>query len=151
MSYIAKLAKDEASHQQNVTNLKAWKPHLEAKRKERATALKQRWGARAKVFGLRDAFARTASATLKEALTDLRVSLKYLENAYSPEATNQIIQAMGWRTNQQPRAAWLVETLTIPKLLEAIQKSNTKALTDIKTNEGVRSSIRRKPRQFLKG
>ncbi|WP_316172878.1 TrlF family AAA-like ATPase [Bradyrhizobium sp. SZCCHNRI2049] len=138
MSYITKLAKDEASYNQHVTNLRAWKPHLEAKRKERATVLKQRWAARAKVFGLRDAFARTASATLKEALTDLRVSLKYLENAYSPEATDQIIQAMGWRTNQQPRAAWLVETLTIPKLLEAIQKSSTKALTDIKTNEGVK-------------
>ncbi|WP_159006261.1 TrlF family AAA-like ATPase [Bradyrhizobium sp. S69] len=137
MSYIAKLAKDEASHQQNVSNLRSWIPHLEAKRKERAAALKERWRARAKVYGLRDAFARKASATLKEALTDLKVSLKYSENAHSPEATNQIIQAMGWRTNQQPRATWLVEILTVPRLLEAIQKSSTKPITDIKTDEGV--------------
>jgi predicted metal-dependent phosphoesterase TrpH/ABC-type taurine transport system ATPase subunit len=137
MSYIAKLAKDEASHKQNVNNLKSWVPHLNNKRKERATVLKNRWTARAKVFGLRDAFARSASSTLKEALTDLNVSLKYSENAYSPEATNQIIQAMGWRTNQQTRATWLVETLTVPKLLDAIQKSNTKPITDIKTDEGV--------------
>jgi energy-coupling factor transporter ATP-binding protein EcfA2/histidinol phosphatase-like PHP family hydrolase len=137
MSYIAKLAKDEASHQQSVTNLRSWIPHLDAKRKERANTLKERWRARTKVFGLRDAFARKASATLKEALTDLKVSLKYSENAYSPEATNQIVQAMGWRTNQQPRAAWLVEHLTIPRLLEALQKANTQPITDIKTVEGV--------------
>lgn len=70
-------------------------------------------------------------------LSDLKVSLKYSENAYSPEASTQIIEAMGWRTNQQPRATWLVEQLTIPRLLEAIQKSDTKPITAIKTKEGV--------------
>jgi DNA repair ATPase RecN len=137
MSYIAKLAQDEASHQQAVKNLKTWVPHLKGLRQQRTAKLKERWTARNRVAGLRDAFGRRASATLKETLSDLQVSLKYLASAYSPEAANQIIEAMGWRTNQQQRANWLVEHLTVPKLLEAIQHKDTEPLLEIETIEGV--------------
>ena len=95
MSYIAKLAKDEASHQQSVRNLNDWKPHLAGLYKQRAAVLKERWAARDKVATIRDAFARRATMTLREALTDLQVSLKYDRNAYSPDGASLIIQAMG--------------------------------------------------------
>jgi DNA repair ATPase RecN len=137
MSYITKLTKDEASYRQNVNNLNTWKPRLVELQKQRATALKERWVARDRVATLRDAFARRATATLREALSDLNVSLKYDRNAYSPDAAAQIIQSMGWRTNQQPRAARLVEELTIPALLEAINRKNVKPILEIKTPEGV--------------
>lgn len=137
MSYITKLTKDEASHQQSVKNLNEWKSHLAELHKQRAVALKERWAARDKVATLRDAFARIATKTLREALTDLQVSLKYDRNAHSPDGANLIIQAMGWRTNQQPRAARLVEDMTIPVLLDAIQRNNVHAFFDIKTPEGV--------------
>lgn len=137
MSYIAKLASDEATHQQSLNNLNAWKPHLAEKRKLRDAKLKERWAARDRVATLRDAFGRQASATLREALSDLQVSLKYSRNAHSPDGCSLIIQAMGWRTNQQPRADWLVRDLTIPILLEAIRRKNTKPIEDIKTPEGV--------------
>ena len=74
---------------------------------------------------------------MREALTDVQVSLKYDRNAYSPDGASLIIQAMGWRTNQQPRAARLVEEMTIPVLLEAMHRKNVKAFLDIKTPEGV--------------
>lgn len=137
MSYIAKLTKDEASHQQSVKNLNAWKPHLAQFHKQRAVALKERWAARDKVANIRDAFARLATKTLREALTDLHVSLKYDRNAHSPDGASLIIQTMGWRTNQQPRATRLVEDMTIPVLLEAIQQKNVDAFLAIKTPEGV--------------
>jgi energy-coupling factor transporter ATP-binding protein EcfA2 len=137
MSYIAKLTKDEASHQQNVKNLKSWQPHLADLRKQRAAALQERWQARDRISMTRGAFGRQASATLKEALSDLQVSLKYSTNAFSPEATDQIIEAMGWRTNQQARARWLVEQLTIPVLLSAISRRDPDLITSIETAEGV--------------
>jgi DNA repair ATPase RecN len=137
MSYISKLTKDEASHQQVVTYLNSLKPHLKELRKERALVLKERWAARERVGGLRDAFGRQASQTLRESLTDLQVTLKYKRNAHSPEASNQIIQAMGWRTNQQPRAKWLVEELTVPLLLDAIDRQDTLPIQNIRTQEGV--------------
>jgi ABC-type cobalamin/Fe3+-siderophores transport system ATPase subunit len=137
MSYIAKLAKDEATHQQSVKNLKSWVPHLGELRKLRAAALSERWSARNKVADLRAAFGRSASRTLKEALSDLNVSLKYSPSAYSTEAANQIIEVMGWRTNQQQRAMWLVKELTLPKLLAAVAKKDTKPILSIKTPEDV--------------
>jgi hypothetical protein len=132
------LTKDEATHQQSVKNLNTWKPHLATMRKQRAGALKQRWEAREKVAMLRSTFARQATATLRAALSDLQVSLKYDRNASSPDAASLIIEAMGWRTNQQPRAARIVEDMTIPVLLDAIQRRNVKAFLEIRTPEGVR-------------
>ena len=137
MSYIAKLAEDEASHEQSVKNLNSWKPHLVELRRRRATALKARWATRDCVATLREAFGRGATTTLREALSDLQVSLKFSRNAYSPDAANQIIEAMGWRTNQQVRANWLVEHLTIPRLLDAIQSKDTSSILAIKTPEDV--------------
>jgi hypothetical protein len=122
--YISKLAKDEASHQQSVRNLKTWQPHLIEVRRRRSAVVKERWTARDYIATLRETFGRRATATLREALSDLQVSLKYARSAYSPDAANLIIQVLDWRTNQQPRANWLVEKLTIPVLLDAIQRKD---------------------------
>jgi hypothetical protein len=150
MSYISKLAKDEASHQQNVRNLKAWQPHLIEVRIRRSVVLKERWTARDRIATIRETFGRRATATLREALSDLQVILKYARNAYSPDAANLIIQVMGWRTNQQPRANWLVEKLTIPVLLDAIQRKDVSPILAIKTPEDVlrhdRGSLSAPPR-----
>jgi hypothetical protein len=137
MSHITKLAKDEASHQQSVKNLNSWKPHLLEILKQRVEALRDRWAARDRIAMLREAFGRQASATLGETLSDLQVSLKYSRNAHSPDATGQIIEVMGWRTNQQIRANWLVEKLTIPVLLDAITRKDLAPIMGLKTPEGV--------------
>jgi DNA repair ATPase RecN/histidinol phosphatase-like PHP family hydrolase len=136
MSYIAKLTRDEATHQQSVKNLNTWKPHLAELKRQRAEVLRARWAARERVATIRDAFGRQASQTLAEALTDLRVSLKYARNAYSPDAVDQIIRAMGWRTNQQPRATYLVENLTVPQLLQAIQRNDSRPIAALRTSDG---------------
>ena len=137
MSYISKLAADEASQAQSVKNLKTWVPHLADTKKRRAIALTKRWEERDRVATLRETFGRQATATLREALSDLQVSLKYARNAYAPDAANLIIEVMGWKTNQQPRAAWLVETLTVPVLLEAVRRKNASPVLALKTPEGV--------------
>jgi hypothetical protein len=54
-----------------------WKPHLDNLRKTRAKTLVERWAARDNVAALRDAYARMATKTLREALSDVQVSLKY--------------------------------------------------------------------------
>ena len=138
MAYIQKLTKDEAAHQKNVANLNAWKPHLEELRKQRAEALKHRWAARDRVATLRDAYARQASDVLDRELNNPKVSLKFVRNGYSPAAADLITATMGWRTVQVPRASLLVEQLTVPNLLQAIQKKDRRAISDLKTSDGVR-------------
>jgi DNA repair ATPase RecN/histidinol phosphatase-like PHP family hydrolase len=137
MSYISKLAADEASHDQAVKNLNTWRPHLADLRGKRAAVLKERWIARDRIASLRDAFGRNASSTLREALSDLQVSLKYSRNAYSPDAADQIIRVMDWRTIQQVRANWLVEHLTVPVLLDAVERKDVRPILNLKTREGV--------------
>ncbi len=136
MSYITKLAKDEASHQQNVKNLQTWEPHLKEQKRLRAAALKERWAARERIAQLRDAYGRQATKALREALSDLQVSLKYTPNAYSPEARDRIIEVMGWRTNQHAKADSLINKLTLPALLECIQTSDPAPILGLKTIEG---------------
>jgi ABC-type lipoprotein export system ATPase subunit len=137
MAYIQKLATDEARLKQEVTHLKTWKPHLDSLWKQRKESLKERWGVRARIAMKRSAFGHKASMALRAALADLNVTLKFEENGYSPEANGIIVEAMGWRTIQVPRASALTEQLTLPKLLDAIARRDTAALQALTTDEGV--------------
>lgn len=138
MAYIQKLANDEAKLKADLSNLKAWKPRLEELKRKRMAASKSRWAARERIAMSREAYGKTASDTLQAALSDLFVRLKFQPSAHSPDAEQQIIQAMGWRTIQVPRAALLVERLSLPGLLAAIDQRNAKALMSIATDEGAK-------------
>jgi energy-coupling factor transporter ATP-binding protein EcfA2 len=137
MAYIQKLATDEARLKQEVINLKTWKSHLDGLWKQRRETLKERWAVRARIAMKRSAFGQKASAALKAALADLNVALKFDENGYSPEANDIIVEAMGWRTLQVPRASALTEKLTLPKLLDAITRKDPSSLQALRTDEGV--------------
>jgi ABC-type lipoprotein export system ATPase subunit len=132
MAYIQKLARDEAQATQTIAQIEVWKTKLKELQQERAKLLKARWAVRAKIAMLRTGYAMAASATLKSALTDLQVSLKFATDSYSPDAEAQITQAMGWRTVQVPRAKILVQQLTVPKLLEAIGKNDIGPINALK-------------------
>ena len=138
IAYIQKLAKDEAELKTSVANLRAWKPHLTDQRRKYVAVSKRRWATRERISTIRDTYGRRVSEILKSALTDLTVSLKYFRNAYSPDAEKQIIQAMGWRTLQVPRAKLLIERLTMPGLLEALDKRKVKDIVAITTHEGAK-------------
>lgn len=136
MAYIQKLAKDEAQAKQNIATTQTWGTKLKELQRERIKLLKARWSARQRIATLRTGYAAGANATLKSALSDLQVSLKFSADAYSPNAEAQIVQAMGWRTVQVPRANVLVQQLTVPKLLEAIEKNDTGTITALQDGGG---------------
>jgi hypothetical protein len=138
MAFIQKLAKDEAIYKKSLDVLKTWKPFLATQRQRRAEVLRQRWAARERVGIIRDAYARRASETLKTTLSDLHVSLKFVQSGLAPEAAEQIQQAMGWRTNQVPRATLLTQKMTLPRLLEVIEKKKAAALTSLAFDDGTR-------------
>jgi len=122
----------------DLANLRRWKPYLDDLKRKRISASKKRWTVRDRIGTVREAYARTASETLKSVLSDFIVSLKFSRSAYSPDAEKQIIQAMGWRTIQVSRAGLLIERLTVPGLLEAIDKRDTTAIMSVLTSEGAR-------------
>lgn len=138
MAYIQKLARDEARLKGDLANLRSWKPHLDELRKKYAATSERRWQARERIAMTRETFAKGATETLKSALSDLVVSLKFARSAHSPDAEKQIIEAMAWRTVQVQRAALLIERLTMPGLLKVLDKKDVKAIQAITTNEGVK-------------
>jgi energy-coupling factor transporter ATP-binding protein EcfA2 len=138
MAHIQKLTRDEATHHTNVVNLNTWKPHLTQLRKDRADVLKRGWSARDNVATLRNAYAHQASEVLDRELTNPKVSLKFVRDGYSPAAAELISTTMAWRTIQVPRATLLVEQLTVPALLRAIDKNDKRVITELKTADGVR-------------
>ena len=74
---------------------------------------------------------------MRETIADLQVSLRYAANAYSPDASELIINAMGWGTNQRQRANYLVENLTVPALLDAIHNRDARPILALETRERV--------------
>ncbi len=136
MPFIQKLVADEARAKENVKNLKTWVPELVRLRKEYDGLLKQRWQARERVSNTRAAFAMRASSALKGTLSDLFVSLKYDVSALAPDAERLIIDAMGWRTLQHLKAGALINTLTLPKLVDCIRKRDPAPISALRNENG---------------
>lgn len=131
LAFIKKLAADESSHKQSLKALEAWDSNLKIYKKQRAELLLQRQKARAQISTKRTAYAALANRALRGALSDLFVSVKFANDAFSPEAEEIIQQAMNWRTVQVPRAALIAEQLTVPKLLDAIRRNDPQDLIKI--------------------
>jgi len=136
MVFINGLSSDEAALAERLRKLKTWEPALENRRKERAALVKKRWEVRSRIAMKRSAYAAKATKTLQSVLTDLNVSLKFKESALSPSAHAVIAEAMSWKTSQVPRAPLLAETLTVPKLLEAVAKRDRVTIKAVKSADG---------------
>jgi energy-coupling factor transporter ATP-binding protein EcfA2 len=136
MVFINSLSTDEAQLTEKLRKLKAWEPALERRKKERAELVKKRWEIRDRIAMKRSAYGVKASNTLKSVLTDLSVSLKYQHSAYSPSGDAVMRDAMSWRTSQVPRAALLIETLSLPGLVKAVSKKDKATIKGVKAKDG---------------
>ena len=128
MPFIQKLVSDEARAKESVRVLQTWIPELARLRKEHIQQLRQRWSTRQLVAQHRSAFAARSSEALKGTLSDLFVTLKFDESALAPDAERLIIDAMGWRTLQHLKARALINTLTLPVLLECLRRRDIKPI-----------------------
>lgn len=136
-AYIAKLTKDEADFVTTLADLRAWKPKLTKLEEQRNDRVAARWAARSTIAAKRKKFATAATKKLRSALADLNVTLKFEESGYSPLGHDLMVEVMAWRTTQVPRATLITQTLTVPKLVEAIRTNNPASIQALKTPEGV--------------
>ena len=136
--YIKKLATDESSYRQSLKLLAEWQKKLMQLQMIREEHLKKRLEVRAQISKNRLVFATKANLALKNALTDLFVNVKFVENALSAEAEQIITEAMNWRTSQVPRAALVVEQVPIPQLLAAIKKNDPTSILNVTVLDGTK-------------
>lgn len=137
MDYITKLAKDEATFNGAITNLQTWVPHLAGLETKRDGLVAARWAARKTIVSKRKAFAAGATTKLRAALSDLNVTLKFEESGLSPQGYDLLVEVMGWRTTQVPRATYVTQSLTVPKLIAAIRGRDVAPIQALRTSESV--------------
>jgi ABC-type Mn2+/Zn2+ transport system ATPase subunit len=148
--YIKKLATDESNYRKSLKVLVEWEKRLKELQKVRDERLKKRLEVRAAISKNRIAFAAKANQTLKSALTDLFVNVKFAENCLSPEAEQIITDAMNWRTSQVPRAALLVEQISVPQLLTAIRKNDPNPILKVAASDGTKPFSKTDALEILK-
>ena len=149
MLFIQKLVSDEARAKENVKNLKTWIPELDRLRKEHVQLLRQRWAARQVVVRHRTAFAMRTSEALKGTLSDLFVALKFDDSALAPDAERLIIDAMGWRTLQHLKARTLINTLTLPALLECLRRRDIKPIIALRSSDSNQPILQQNEAELL--
>lgn len=149
MNAIRRVTQDEASHQRTIGELEAKAALLKEHLREHQQARDRRWSARQKVSTARTAYAAGANRVLGDELSDLKVTLKFAESACSPDAERLIIDAMGWRTNQQPRAALLVNKLTVRRLIDCIDRQDSTPIEALEDEGHVRPFSRQDAQQML--
>jgi ABC-type arginine transport system ATPase subunit len=94
------------------------------------------WAARDQVAAVRIGFAIRASAALTGTLSDLSVTVKFDVSSLSPDAERLIIDAMGWRTLQQLKAAAVIRQLTLPSLLNCVRRKSAAAIVALRNPNG---------------
>ncbi|MEL1250726.1 TrlF family AAA-like ATPase [Aurantiacibacter gilvus] len=136
-AYLAQITQNEASLAERLKNLKAWEPHLATQLQKHEELRGLRWSARSQIYEQRRLFAAKATGNLRDALSDLNVSLKFEESAHSPVVQDLLVEVMGWRTNQVPRAEMIVRNLTVPKFIDAVRSNVPNAIANLQTKDGV--------------
>lgn len=148
-AYIARLAQDEAKLEAELVRLRGLGPQLDQTKRERAALVQFRWKVRAAISTRRTAFAVNATRKLRTALSDLNVTLKFDENAYSPDAARLLVEVMGWRTLRVPKADYLTGGLTVPKLIEVIRTKSLATLQALRTEDGVQVFARQEASEII--
>lgn len=138
LAYIKKLATDESTYQKALTTLSAWKTRLKDLQKARLELLGDRSKVHSRIFTTRNSYAAKANRALKNALTDLDVSVKYVEGGLSAEGEEIVLQATNWRTSQVPRSALLVEQVTVAGLLQAVRKNDPTTIMNVTALDGMK-------------
>ncbi|MCU1268964.1 MAG: PHP-like [Acidobacteriaceae bacterium] len=137
LANIRKLATDEANYTKALVTLAEWEKSLNSLRQERVQIIKERRVLLSKISVVRGAYATKSTKALEGALGDLLVSIKFAESGLSVEGAEIIQNTMDWRTAQVPRATLIAENVTIPALLDAIDKNDPTSLTELESS-GIR-------------
>ncbi|HKH98583.1 MAG TPA: AAA family ATPase [Candidatus Sulfotelmatobacter sp.] len=133
LANIRKLANDEAEYTKALATLADGEKELKARRQSRSELLKDRRALLSRIFVVRNAYALKSSKALEGALGDLTVSVKFVEAGLSTEGAEIIQRVMDWRTAQVPRAALIAEGVTIPRLLDLIEKNDPTPLMELES------------------
>lgn len=131
---INQIAKDILDYEKKVKNLLEDKKKLIELTKTRKELITQRRDNKKEITRLHKAFAFKINSDLKNSVDDFSITVKYLDDLYSPEFETTLKDIMGWRTSQVPKAKIIAESISVYDFINAVKTNNKAALRSIKIN-----------------
>jgi len=126
IDYIRNLSKSLAEYDKRIRELEVKQKELLKAEREHTKLVRERRDGKAALAAKRTALGTHLTRCLSN-VEDFKVTLRYKEGAYSPDAQRIVTDAMQWRTSRIPRARLLVEQLTVPGILDAIEARDSDA------------------------
>lgn len=131
---INQIAKDIIDYEKKVKNLLEDQKKLLELTKTRTELIKQRQDNKKEITRAHLTFAQKINNDLKSSVDDFSITVKYLENLYSPEFESTLKDIMGWRTSQVPKAKVIASSITVYDFVNAIKTKNKATLRSIMAN-----------------
>lgn len=131
---INQIAKDIIDYDKRVKKLIEDQKKLLDLVKSRRELIKQRQDNKKEITRLHITFAQKINNDLKNSVDDFSITVKYLDDLFSPEFETMLKDLMGWRTSQVPKSKIIAGSISIYDFVNAVKNKDRKVLRAIKIN-----------------
>ena len=131
---INQIAKDILDYEKKVKKLLEDQKKLSELVKARRELIKQRQDNKKEITRRHKTFAQKINSDLRNSVDDFSITVKYLDDLYSPEFESTLKDLMGWRTSQVPKAKIIAANISVYDFVNAIKTKSKATLRAIKTN-----------------
>lgn len=131
---INQIAKDILDYEKKVKKLLEDQKKLSELVKARRELIKQRQDNKKEITRRHKTFAQKINSDLRNSVDDFSITVKYLDDLYSPEFESTLKDLMGWRTSQVPKAKIIAANISVYDFVNAIKTKSKATLRAIQTN-----------------
>ena len=135
MGRINQISKDIIDLEKRVKNLFEDQKKLKELTSKRIEIIQKRIDNKKEILRQHLAFASKINNDLKNSIDDFFITVKYIENVYSPEFEDTLKNLMSWRTVQVSKAAVIARSISVYDFVKAIKTKNDAILKNITFNE----------------
>lgn len=134
---INQISKDIIDLEKRVKNLLEEQKKLKDLEAMRNKIIKERIDNKKEIYRLHFAFAKKINSNLRNTIDDFSITVKYIENVYSPEFEETLKNLMSWRTVQVSKASVIARSMSVYDFVKAVKSKNISVLQGI-SNKGQR-------------
>lgn len=131
---INQISKDIIDLEKRVKNLLENQKKLNELASKRKNIIQERIDNKKEIYRSHLAFAKKINSDLKNSIDDFFITVKYLENVYSPEFEETLKNLMSWRTVQVSKASVIARNMSVYDFVKAVRTRHTSALQGISYN-----------------
>jgi energy-coupling factor transporter ATP-binding protein EcfA2 len=141
-TFIRKTVNDYSIYTRRVRELNLKATRLSSLKRDRTTILRSRQSNLSARYAKRLANAMKLNRIFVETVDEYQIAIKYKQGLFSADLKQMLVDEMGWRTNQVPRAELIASSISVFDLLGYVHTRNTSALEALAFENGERAFSR---------